>query len=502
MRNSAASFVILAGVSLATGLVAQEGPAPLSVIDWLDQTVAAPAQPIEPPVTATGNVPTVSVSSLDATEARVTGLVPSDVTGLPVDLWQAARVEAVKTALKDAGVPSIPALQALMYSLVLTEALPPSGAAQAFELARIEALEAHGALEPALALTQSLDSHQRPALFAKLFDLSLIAGTEDDICARMQETPALAPDKAGEIFCQARSGDWQTAALLFGTADALSLLEPAKADALARFLDPELFEGEASLPEPQAPDALMFRLYEALGQRLPTQGLPRVFAHADLSDRAGWKSQLEAAERLAATGAITENRLLGLYSNRRPAASGGVWDRVRAVQQFETALRTGSSDAVSKTLPAAWDAAQAGGFATRFAALFAEPLTEVTLTGAAGDLAFRIALLSPKYAEAPFAYPLRAQQAPVLTGLAVGQTEGLRASTALERAVLEGVLRISAPEDGALGPVLLRAIADVEAGAAGDLARLSRGLAVLRGAGLDEVSRRAALQILLLRGRQ
>lgn len=500
MRISHLSAVLSVSACLNAPVVAQEPEAPLSVIDWLDTMTAAPAQVIEPPVTATGRVPSVAVSALDANEARVTGLVPKDVTGLPESLWQESRVEEVRLGLQEAGVPQIPALQALLYSLVLTEALPPVGAVQAFQLARIEALEAHGALEPALALTQSLEDGRDPAVFSKLFDLSLIAGTEDQICTRMQATPALAPDKASEIFCQARGGDWQTATLLFGTADALSLLEPAKADALARFLDPDLFEGEAALPEPQAPDALMFRLYEALGQRLPTQGLPRVFAHADLSDTAGWKSQLEAAERLAATGAIPDNRLLGLYSDRRPAASGGIWDRVQAIQQFETALNTGSAEAVSKTLPGAWAAAQAGGFATRFAGLFSEALQGVTLSGRAADLAFHVALLSPDYAQAPLAYPVRARAAPVLTGIAVGETAGLRGLSALETAVLEGFAQVADRGAAPLGTSLLRTIADVEAGAAGDLGRLSRGLAHLRAAGLKETAQRAALQVLLLRG--
>ena len=48
---------------------------------------------------------------------------------------------------------------------------------------------------------------------------------------------------------------------------------------------------------PGAPDPLTFRLFETIGERLPTAALPRAFAHADLRDVAGWKAQIEAAER-------------------------------------------------------------------------------------------------------------------------------------------------------------------------------------------------------------
>jgi hypothetical protein len=48
-----------------------------------------------------------------------------------------------------------------------------------------------------------------------------------------------------------------------------------------------------------------------------------------------------------------------------------------------------------------------------------------------------------------------------------------------------------------LGPALIRVIATLEAGASGDLAKLRTGLGELRAMGFDDLSRRAALQILL-----
>jgi hypothetical protein len=53
-------------------------------------------------------------------------------------------------------------------------------------------------------------------------------------------------------------------------------------------------------------------------------------------------------------------------------------------------------------------------------------------------------------------------------------------------------------EAGRLGEAILRAIALVNDGAAGDYAQLTDGLATLRLAGLEDTARRAALQILIL----
>ena len=78
---------------------------------------------------------------------------------------------------------------------------------------------------------------------------------------------------------------------------------------------------------------------------------------------------------------------------RQPAASGGVWDRVSAVQRFETALRTRSTDAISKSLPPAWREMQGAGLELIFAELFSDALARYELTGQAGEIARAMGLL-------------------------------------------------------------------------------------------------------------
>lgn len=492
----------LAGL-LVLALPVQAEDAPLSAIDWLSGLPPAQAAPPpEPPITASGQAPDIEVVALDDTETRVTGIVPSHVTGLPQDLWRTSDGTALAARLVALAPPALPAGQALLHSLLLTETAPPLGDSLAFQAARLALLWDMGRLDAALALAETIGPDQSPALFARYFDLSLLAENADRPCTAIARKPGLAPDKAAEVFCTARNGDWPTAALLFGTADALGLLGAEKAEALARFLDPELFEGDAPLPTPAKADALMFVLMDALGQRPSVKRWPRVFAHADLTERVGWKLQLEAAERLAQTGAISENRLLGLYSDRRPAASGGLWDRVAAVQSFERALEASDTSALSKALPVAWARIKAAGLAVPFASLFAERLAPFTLSGSAADAAFEMLLLSPVYETAADTYPGRARARPVLAAVAAGDTAALTPESAVAGAITLGFAPSTAALaqkgfSGRLGEDILTALSQLEAGAAGDLSALSSALGQLRALGLEDTARRAALQILL-----
>ena len=480
------------------------------MIDWLETQGAIEAvqpAPPEPEVAPTGSVPQVTVQPLRDQAAKRVGLAPSNVTGLPDSLWLESNAAALTRAVRALPDAPVPALQALIMTLLLAEASPPQGNATVFDLARVDALMRFGALDPALALLEQTDVTGSPAQLARYMDLSLIAGNAGGACALILQNPRLSPGRAHDVFCKARAGAWDDAVLVMGTARALELIDPATGDALERFLDPELFEGDPPLPVPQSPDPLTFRLFEAIGTPIPTRGWPVAYANADLSPNSGWKAQLEAAERLAQRGALGDNRLLGLYTQRQAAASGGVWDRVAAIQRFETALGTGSPAAVAKTLPGAWRAMGQVGLQTVFAALFAEQLSEMVLSGPAADVAFEVLLLSPAYETAATRFPARALQRPVLAAVAAGEVADGLSANGTAAAILSAFSTTSADpdivkkaQDGALGAALLETISITHAGTAGDIAQLSNGLATLRALGLEDVARRTALQVLLLEG--
>lgn len=485
---------------------------PLSAIDWLRRNPpqASPYRypPVaEPPVSAGIHAPEVTVTPLDASPVAL-GLVPATVTGLPATLWQGSSTPDLVRLIARAPVSHSPAMQSVLYTLLLAEALPPEDSRDSPELslATIDRLLDLGAVEPAQALARKLGPTRGPELFRRWFDTALLTGTEDIACATLSARPDLAPDYAARIYCSARRGDWPAAALMLDTAATLGELDPRRTALLDLFLHGDM---DTLTPPPTAPDPvdpLSFRLFEAIGEPLPTHSLPRAFSNADLRDIAGWKAQVEAAERLARTGALSANRFLGLYTEREPAASGGIWDRVAAVQAFDAALSAADPEQIGATLAPAWDAMRAAGTEVTFATLFAQRLAGRPPKGAeAQDLAWRIRLLSDQYETAARDAPNGAEAA-FLAGIALGTPVAGPQAPDLRRAIaLAFAPEVELPRPladlrarGALGELILRAIALYRQGSDGNPKALTDALASFRTIGLEDTARRAALQLMLL----
>ncbi|MDJ0629085.1 MAG: hypothetical protein QNJ44_12575 [Rhodobacter sp.] len=506
MRISAASLFTAALLGPAA---AQE--APLSAIDWLSDGVAAQAAapalgaPVEP---AAGGVKLeeITVTPLGETSADAVGLLPSAITGLPRDLWGSTSSAELAKLIRAAQTGLLPAPAQLLFTVLLAELDPPadSDPSNQLFLARIDALTALGAVDQARALIERAGADD-PESFRRYFDASLLTGTEDTACSQLIASPDLAPSFAARIFCLARTGDWQAATVTLQTARVLGETTGAEDAALTRFLDPETFDGAPPLPAPARPDALLFRLHEAIGEPLPTGSLPLAFAQADLRPVRGWKAQIEAAERLARSGAIDGNRLLGLYTERLPAASGGVWDRVAAVQRFDLALASGDPGAVADTLPPVWQAMGNAGLRPIFAALYADKLQGVAVSGDAGDIAFEAGLLSNGYETAATARAPESGRDRFLKALARGDLAGVPAPDGIAAAIAEGFQSTGAPgrltrlvDRGDLGAAILQAIALTGDAAQGDLPKLSDALALFRAVGLEDAARRTALQMMIL----
>lgn len=491
--------------------VAAPAQAPLSAIEWIGRNppdgFTTPVL-LEPPISDGAMSSAINVSPLKELAIAV-GLVPNNMTGLPVDMWRGSDADVLAALIRDVAVADYPAMQRLLYTLLLSEAVPPTGedAEETLLLARVDRLLQLGATDPAQALIEQAGAQENAARFARWFDATLLTGDEDRACAALASAPHLATDYATRIFCGARRGDWQTAALTLETVHVLGLLPAPDLALLDRFLSPDVFEGAPPLPVPDGPDPLTFRLFEAIGERLPTASLPRAFATADLRDVAGWKAQIEAAERLTRIGALGPNRLLGLYTDRQPAASGGVWDRVSVLQRFETALESGSSNALAKTLPLVWDAMRAARLEVPFASLFADQLMTAPLDDpAAQALVWRITLLSHDY-ETPAQSPINDDpQSLFLAALAQGDPGRVPAPGATARAIASGFSDTASPppdiqillDAGQLGEAILRAMILLDSGAQGNPADLSAALTIFRAVGLEDIARRAGLQLMLL----
>lgn len=486
---------------------------PLSIIDWVHRQPENPAivtTPL-PDVTLEQVRPSalpssVAVTTLRDQTPRRLGLAPSSVTGLSDMLWRGSDPKKVSTLLQSLPDIRLPAAQALLFRTLLTESFGPGDDAaneDMFTLARVEILTRFGALDPAIALIDQAGVTRDAAHFTAFIDLALLTGAEDTACTLLVAKPHLAPTMGHRIFCDLRAGDWPTAALIFDTGRALGLLPKAQENLLARFLDPDLFEDTPPLVPPAQITPLLFRLHDSIGEPLPTRSLPRAYAVADLRDLVGWKAQLEAAERLARAGTLPDNQLLGLYTDRRPAASGGIWDRVAAIQRFDTAAARGDVDKMIATLPAAWAQMQSAGLEVPFANLFAQQVTTIPLegTGQAGRIALTLQLLSPDYARAAILPGVDPLVRAIVLGeppRGAGQSARHEAVAAAFAAATDGSDITRKTAQNLTGETILKTIALMDAGVQGDLPALTQSLINLRALGLEETARRAALQALLL----
>jgi hypothetical protein len=196
---------------------------------------------------------------------------------------------------------------------------------------------------------------------------------------------------------------------------------------------------------------------------------------------------------------------LAIATSRRPSGSGGIWERVAAVQEFDASLLAGDVAAIARSLARVVDALGPTGLLPAFAQLYADPLGRQPLVGEAAILARKIELLSRNYESLALrAVPQSADEA-VAFALARGQMPNLPA-TASPRvmALAAGFDEIALPDRYAplitgnrAGEALLLAALTLS-GDGADLDDLSDALRVLRYLGLEDSARRAALQLYLL----
>lgn len=465
----------------------------------------APAQVLAQtdPVTSSALPPAVDSAPLSAANVGAAGLLGTATTGLPPTLWRASDPRSLATLIAAVDLP-VPAMTSLMHTLILAEAAPPAGDNRLdFLASRLDWMMAQGAVEEALALLD-ITGTEDPRLFDHWVDLSLLLGRSEPVCAKLGAQPRLSNDLSLRIFCTARAGDWQRAALILQSAETLGEITGRRAELLRRFLDPDMGDDRVLLP-PVRPTPLEFRLFEALGEPLPTAPLPLPYAVLDLSGDNGWRAQIEAAERLARAGSFAPNRLLGIYTLRQPAASGGIWDRVEALQDFETALDRNNDAAISRALVRVWPQMAHARMLTPFADLFAPRLAGRKLDGRAVSMARRAMFLSPQYEELSVQLGDSGTEARFLTAVARGlPPEDIpnlphadAVAQAFRSAAMPSVLQTQLDE-GRLGEVILRAIALFGSGAAGNGQDLTDALATLRAVGLEDTARRAALELMIL----
>jgi hypothetical protein len=490
--RAACLALILAGPASA-----QESDGP----GWLSETILSPNSNI-----ATTAAPQeISVMPIGAVQMDAVGLLTPLQTGLPADLWAQSSSATLASLFRAQPYEGLPAIQSMTAMLALAEVNPPLDATpeSTLFLARLDLLLERGAIDPARALMERAGP-TTPQVFRRWFDVSLLAGQPDRACAAMRANPDIAPSFPARIFCLARGGDWSAAALTLGTGEALGFIPVEEGDLIARFLDAELFEGAPPLPPDPSPTPLHYEMLAAIGERQGAATLPLAFSQSDLAPTAGWRAQLDAAERLARSGAITPDQWQIIYTSRVPSASGGVWDRVDALQSFDVAMLAQDPEAITRLLPAAWSAMQEARIEVPFAEIYAARLMRLPLTGDAAALARRVALLSENYERTAQLSVPQSDEERFLFAIARGLVPETSLRGAFPQMVAIAFASVALPDryqrmirDERFGEALLRAALVLSSGD-GDMDDMGDALQLLRYLGLESTARRAALQLMIL----
>jgi hypothetical protein len=509
----------VAGLVLALclpGIALAQQNAPLSAIDWLEQALTQPIGPSAP-----SRAPQTIPEALDAPSAAIvsspleqatldsTGLFSAARIGLPRELWGQTPVAVLAEGIAALDANMVPSAQRMLVRLLTAEFSPPllaeGDTPGALLVARLDKLIEIGALEQASQLIEGAPT-QTAALNTRAFDIALLLGEEDRACARLEGQLAGTSGEAARIFCLARRGEWQSAYASLGAARALGAIDSAEAQLLERFLEEE--DAEHSLPPPQRLSPMGWRVLEALGESVGTSTLPVAFAHADLRGTSGWRAQIDAAERLTRTGVMQPERLMGIYSQRRAAASGGVWDRVRAVQALDAALVGADTAPIESALGSAWPLFEAVEMESAFARIFAERLADHSLTGPAARVQWTMLLLAEtRLDRAATLAPATAQGALALalaSGAALPDAPVAGFGPAIQAAF--NTTALPSPESLWLaedehGRLLLDTLALIGDASQGDMLATEQSLAALLALGLERDARQIAVELLLLERR-
>ncbi len=485
------------------GAMAGAYPVPDSIIEPTgDPDPPGAARPDYPRVPGDPDDGDVTVSSIGSIRKDAIGLVPARAMGLPRWLWSESDPERLNRLVADLPNQSLPAIQTLVTGVLLVEANPPADAARDgdFLLARVDKLMAMGAIDEAGALIEQVRTPD-PATFARAFDIALLVGREDRACAALAAQPDARPSFAIRVFCLARAGEWNAAALTLESASALSEVSRDQDTLLALLLDPDLRE-ELEAPRPTPVTPLDFFMLRAIEKPIPTTPLPLPFAHADIDGGSGWRAQITAAERLARAGAIDGERLLDIYRSRRPAASGGVWDRVAAVQSLLSALDGGDEAEVAEALPDAWRRLKSAGLGVAAAEAVAPEIRWLRLDGEARRAATEMIYLTTEAESAARAMDPANPKEALMRAIALGEAPATPPPGIIDRAVARAFAAPPAPADAAtrslLGEEILSISARFRRGRDTPPADLTSALRTLRELGLERAAREAALQLVIL----
>jgi len=337
-------LVILGMIGLAGYALFSDLPAPTAEVvepvdPWLTESLESTVPSTFPNAAQPVEIETITVEVLGEKARDGAGLLPPEITGFPLDLWKDANQSEVSQRVAQIPYGGSPSVRSLFRRLMLAQSDAPKDALNEDQvlLARLDRLLDIGALNEAQALIEHVGA-DTIALFRRWFDIGLLTGHGADVCARLRQSPMLSPSRNVQVFCLATEKDWDAAATALTLGENLGEIKTADADLLAFFLDASLLE-EMDPPDVGTPlTSLEFLIRESVGLPRPdTANLPLAFLHAELGDYVPLRFRIEAAEALVQADVLSPSVLFASYREEAPAASGGVWERVAAIQKMDAA---------------------------------------------------------------------------------------------------------------------------------------------------------------------
>jgi len=508
--------LLLIGVLLGQPVGAE---APAGAIDWLNEAINNPPEfttaPETPPLVSVDDIASEK-KGLQPVSPNAAGLLAPNVTGLPVDMWGDTKPGEIVQALQGFPRQGLPAVHQLFRHILLAQADPPVDPdPDALVLqARVSRLFDIGALDPAEALL-TLARPETPSLFAPSFDIAILTDRTLEVCKLLQDVPAITNDIAARVYCLARGGDWNAAAITLSLGATIGAIDDIREQELLWFLDPVMFEDAAEPPIPDPLQAFDFVLRETLALPRPGGLLPLPYIYQDTSESTPPRIRMEASERLVRSGAIPSNVLFLAYRNGKPAASGGVWARQQAIQALDAALAQSDPAEIARAIDVAVPLMRHNGLLPAMASEYGRQIAALPYDPAFGDslgtmldLAFLDDRPAPDLQKHIGDDPYRTLAADIVSG---GKLDQIADPDAIMRAITQAFGE-SAPEspksllysklllEGRVAQAILASSGPLSFGAAADPGDIETGLYVLIKADQSAEARRIAVQILLLRG--
>jgi hypothetical protein len=509
------SLVLLVPVTIGSLAFAQ---APLSAIEWLTESITDPPEfQVEPDTTPLVEplIQDISIKKgLTPVSPDAIGLLSPSLTGFSANLWGDMSANEIADLLQNFPNEGTPEAKSLFRRILLAQTNPaPDDVQNGLVLqARVARLLDIGALDAAEALIK-LAPATNPQIFQQKFDIAILTNRTKSVCQTLKSTPAISNDLSARVYCLARGGDWNAAAITLSLGGAIGAIDPAREKMLIHFLDPELFEGQ---PDPIAPDpmgVMDFVLRESVLLPRPSGLLPLPYLYRDIGNRAPLRAKLEASERLNLAGSLPSNLLFAAYREGKAASSGGVWGRAKSIQTLDEAFAKDEVGDISQALSTAYNEFSDVGLLKAMAEEYADLLATLLYSAGYSDTKHKVLNLLHLANISNITWSnnsvLDDKQQLALAIVTQAPLVIDPAGSAMQRSIVNGLngprsdsstatQMLNLLEEGRQGQAILASLRLLSSGALADPEGVRVGLYVLSAAGQSAVARRIAVQILLL----